>query len=229
MKSRMSSPVEKEVTMRITATLVAVSAMLLTVVSPAFAQDTTDGTGGEFRLTLNGDAPENVSFWVESEAPGIEGVICTTDAAMVDSGVAECRDGGAVNELAVTAPAGKSVDYRILGSRGAELSQSVISEGSVAVGDGFVVDAAYTFDTSGGGAADAQYGGEDDGAAGNTDQDIVEDTVKGTPDTGTVADSHDPTGGTGLLPDTGGTSLLAVMAGASLLIAGGFLAYRRAR
>ncbi len=221
---------KEEIVLKKLMILAAVLAAPLAVSSPALAQEQGTEVSGTARLTLNGTAPENVSFWVESSAPGVEGVICTTDAAMVASGIPECQDGGAVNELALTAPAGGAVDYRVIGAQGSELSQETVAQGSMTSEEGFVMDASYTFsgDVIGGepegtapedgGAAQTQYGDE-------TKQPTVSTGEADGAQASTVS-SGDPTGGTGVLPDTGGASI-PLLAGAVLLLAsGGFLAYR---
>jgi LPXTG-motif cell wall-anchored protein len=231
---------KEEIMLRKLIILAAVLVAPLAVSSPALAQE-DQGTevSGTARLTLNGAAPENVSFWVESNVPGVEGVICTTDAAMVASGIPECQDGGAVNELALTAPAGSAVDYRVIGSQGSELSQEVAAQGSMVAEEGFVMDASYTFsgdviggDLEGtgpeagvvipedGGAAHTQYGDE---TAQSTDS-----IGNGGGVQASTASSGDPTGGTGVLPDTGGSSAPLLAVAVLLLAAGSFLAYRSA-
>jgi len=130
--------------------VVAALSMML-VVSPAFAQgDPSEAEGmveGVFRVTIEGELPENYSIYAETDqAVGGMAPICTTDAAMVAEGYTECTGGGAMNELTFFAPEGATVEYRILGSQGTGLSQEVIAEGStVAETDGFTVDASHSF------------------------------------------------------------------------------------
>ncbi|HET7479078.1 MAG TPA: LPXTG cell wall anchor domain-containing protein [Rubrobacteraceae bacterium] len=213
------------------AVLAAMLMALLAAPVPVMAQDAEALSGGtadgKFRLTLDGWAPENVSFWVETSS-GAGGVICTTDAAMVETGIPECRDGGSTNEMAFSAPAGSTLDYRIIGSQGSELSQEVVAEGSKVADTGFIVDASYTFsgDTIGGDPAgthpdgNASADNNDDGAASGQYED------DSSSDGGPSSENVDSNAAVSVLPDTGGASV-AVIAGAALLLAaGGFLAYR---
>ena len=212
------------------------SAILLTMLvallaTPAavLAQDTGERAEGKFRLTLEGQAPENVSFWVESNI-GDGGVICTTDAAMVASGITKCQDGGATNEMAYSAPAGSTLDYRIIGSQGVELSQEVVAEGSRVAENGFIVEASYTF--SGEPIGDERPGTQPedttpaddetaDGAAGDQYEDVSTGNDEASPDKGDSSAAIE-----GVLPDTGGSSMFLVAGAALLLAAGGFFAYR---
>lgn len=207
--------------------LAAIFVALAASASPALAQETGEKVNGTFRLTLNGEAPENVSFWVETSADGEGGVICTTDAAMVESGINECEDGGAVNEMYYAAPAGGDVEYRIVGSQGAALSQQVIAEGSTAAEEGFVIEASYTFSDEpvagapeGTGpdedAAEAQYGDDSDNA----------DTGDKDDKDGQSDEDKDSEAKPGVLPDTGGASPTPAIGALLLIAAGGFLAYR---
>lgn len=108
----------------------------------------TDGASGErvgvdVSLVIEGEMPENVSFYVESSAGG--GVICTTDADVIrQAGYPECRSG--TNEAEIPAPKGEVFDYKILKSQGAALSQETVSEGSEVAAEGLVVEASYSFD-----------------------------------------------------------------------------------
>lgn len=217
---------KEEIVLKKLMILAAVLVVSLGASSPAFAQE-EQGTkvSGTVRLTLNGAAPDNVSFWVESNVPGVEGVICTTDAAMIAAGETECRDGGAVNELVLTAPAGSAVDYRVIGSQGSELSQEMIAQGSMVAEEGFVMDASYAF------SGDVT-GGEPEGTA---QTQTVDETVQATDGTGnsgggqtTTEASKDPTGGTGILPDTGGVPVPLLVGAGLFLAAGGFLTHRSA-
>ncbi len=202
---------------------------------PAFAQE-VPGEGvvnGVFRLTIGGDVPADYSFYVETDAAvGGHAPICTTDAQMVEEGYTECVGGGAVNELPFSVLEGETMEYRVLGSRGAALSQEVVAEGSMTPEDGFTVDASFDFSGSELGGTPTEDAPED-GAA----QDQYEDRDDETTDDGGSAEgtgeedggSGDPTGGTGLLPDTGGASLTVIAGILLLFAAGGFLAYRVAR
>lgn len=209
----------------------ALAVLLLAVSSPAQAQEESgEKVNGTFRLTLNGEAPENVSFWVETSADGEGGVICTTDAAMVESGVNECRDGGATNEMAYAAPAGGEVEYRIVGSQGAELSQEVVAKGSTEAEEGFVVEASYTFsDEPVGGEPEGAAPDEDDGAAedqyGDDSDDANNDSGKDD-EAGKASDDKASEASPGVLPDTGGASLTLAVGALLLMAAGGFVAYR---
>lgn len=223
-----------------TAMLVAMIATSAVAPAAVLAQDTEAPAEGKFRLTLEGSAPENVSFWVESNV-GDGGVICTTDTAMVASGIAECRDGGGVNEMSYSAPAGDTFEYRVVGSQGAELSQETVAEGSKVAEDGFVIDATFTF--SGEPIGDEPSGTQpedlpstddgaddknDDGAAGDQYEEYSSGSGDESSDSSDKEDSdkEDSDAAGGVLPDTGGSSLVLVAGAALLLAAGGFLAYR---
>jgi len=166
-----------------------------------------------FELTLGGEVPENVSFYVESTS-GPGGVICTTDAAAnEEAGYPRCESGGEINRAEFPMPAGAPFDYRVLTSQGSELSQSVVDEGSVAAAEtGLVLAIAFSFD------------GEDlneDGVVDAADSELavqVSDAAKR---------QVDPEQGRPL-PVTGGAALAALLAG-SALAAAGSLAYRRFR
>jgi hypothetical protein len=166
-----------------------------------------------FELTLGGEVPENVSFYVESTS-GPGGVICTTDAAAnEEAGYPRCESGGEINRAEFPMPAGAPFDYRVLTSQGSELAQSVVDEGSVAAAEtGLVLAIAYSFD------------GEDlneDGVVDAADSELavqVSDAAKR---------QVDPKQGRPL-PVTGGAALAALLAG-SALAAAGSLAYRRFR
>lgn len=218
--------------------LLAASAVALAGAPAAvLAQDTEERAEGKFRLTLEGPAPENVSFRVESNV-GDGGVICTTDAAMVETGIAECRDGGGVNEMSYSVPAGSTFEYRIVGSQGVELSQETIAEGSKVAEDGFVVDATFSFsgepigdEPSGTQPEDSPSTDDDsdgtdgDGAAGDQYEDDSSDNDKESSDK-EDSGKEDSDAEDGVLPDTGGFSLALVAGAALLLAASGFLAYR---
>lgn len=214
------------------AVLMAMLVALLMAPAAILAQDTGAPTEGKFRLTLEGQAPENVSFWVESNV-GDGGVICTTDAAMVETGVTACRDGGEVNEMSYSVPAGSTFDYRIIGSQGAALSQEVVAEGSKVAEQGFVVDASYIFsgEPVGGELSGTQPedttttdGQADDETVDEAADDQYEDDSSGGSEES--SDKGDSNAAAGVLPDTGGSSLVLVAGAALLLAAGGFLGYR---
>lgn len=230
--------------MKKSAILLAMLVALLVTPAAVLAQETEGDTearaDGRFRLTLNGEAPENFSFWVESNV-GDGGVICTTDAAMVGTGIPECKDGGEVNEMSYSVPSGSTLDYRIVGSQGVELSQEVVAEGSQVVGQGFVVDASYTFsgEPTGDVASGTQPAGAsptDDKADDKADDETANENGDGAAGTqyedassGSVEESSgkdDPTTASGVLPDTGGSSIFLVAGAVLLLAAGGFFAYR---
>ena len=166
-----------------------------------------------FELTLGGEVPENVSFYVESTS-GPGGVICTTDAAAnEEAGYPRCESGGEINRAEFPMPAGTPFDYRVLTSQGSELSQSVVAEGSVAAAEtGLVLAIAFSFD------------GEDlneDGVVDAADSELaaqVSDAAKRQVD----AEQGRP------LPITGGAALAALLAG-SALAGAGFLVHRRFR
>lgn len=222
---------------RITVLAATFAALLLAVSSPAPAQESVEKVEGIFRLTLNGEAPENVSFWVETSAGGEGGVICTTDAAMVSAEIDECRDGGAANEMAYAAPADGDVEYRIVGSQGTGLSQEVVAEGSTAAEEGFVVEASYTFSDEPVGGAPKGTSPDGDGAArdqyedesGGADRDDPGDK-EGSDEKNEKADAKESSEARpGVLPDTGGVSPVATVGALLLLAAGGFVAHRTVR
>lgn len=166
-----------------------------------------------FELTLGGEVPEDVSFYVESTS-GPGGVICTTDeAANEEAGYPGCEGGGAVNRAEFPMPAGAPFDYRVLTSQGSELSQSVVDEGSVAAAEtGLVLAFAYSFD------------GEDLNEDGVVD---TADSEQAAQVSNAAKEEVDPEQGRPL-PITGGAALAALLAG-SALAAAGFLAHRRLR
>ncbi len=170
-----------------------------------------------FELSIEGEVPKNVSFYVESTS-GPGGVICTTDgAANEQAGYPECEGNGGVNRAELSMPAGEPFDYRVLQSRGSELSRSVVAEGSEVAEDGLVIEASYSF-------ADDPSGGEDvngDGAVNEADAELaarISDEARR---------SIDPEQGRPL-PITGGVALAVLLAG-STLAALGFLARRTMR
>lgn len=201
---------------------------------PAAAQG-APGEGmveGIFRVTIEGELPENYSVYVETDAMiGGQGPICTTDAAMVAEGYTECV--GGANELLFYAPEGTTVKYRILGSQGTGLSQKVIEEGSaIAKTDGLTVEANLAFAAEEETPAPDETGTEpddvesDDAEPGAADDQYAEEAGKDTPvesdgETSKVAEANG-----GVLPDTGGAPLSLLAGAALLLAASGFLAYR---
>ena len=214
--------------------LVMVAAALSTmlVVSPAFAQsDPSEAEGmveGVFRVTIEGDVPENYSVYVETDAAvGGLGPICTTDAAIVAEGYTQCVGGGAVNELPFFVPQGSTVEYRILGSQGTGLSQTVIAEGStVAKTDGFTVDANLAFNGETPAEPPTEPGATEDQYTNQPPADETEgtsaDTTKAAGEMSPVAEANG-----GILPDTGGAPISLLAGAALLLTAGGVLVYRR--
>lgn len=213
---------------------------------PAAAQE-APGEGmveGIFRVTIEGELPENYSVYVETDAmTGGQGPICTTDAAMVAEGYTECV--GGANELLFYAPEGTTVKYRILGSQGTGLSQKVIEEGSaIAKTDGLTVEANLAFAAEEETPAPDETGTEpDDVESDATDDQYSDETPAPEDSSGSDAASSASAGSEadpasdgqtskvaeangGVLPDTGGAPL-SLLAGAALLLAsGGFLAYR---
>lgn len=213
---------------------------------PAAAQE-APGEGmveGIFRVTIEGELPENYSVYVETDAmTGGQGPICTTDAAMVAEGYTECV--GGANELLFYAPEGTTVKYRILGSQGTGLSQKVIEEGSaIAKTDGLTVEANLAFAAEEETPAPDETGTEpDDVESDATDDQYSDETPAPEDSSGSDAASSASAGpeadpapdgqmskvaeaNGGVLPDTGGAPL-SLLAGAALLLAsGGFLAYR---
>ena len=226
--------------------LITASLAMTFLALPAHAQEAPDSTtvDGVFRLVLNGEVPDDFSFYVETDqAIGGLAPICTTDAAMVAQGYTECVGGGAVNELPFNVPQDATVQYRILGSQGTGLSQMVVAQGeTLAETDGFIIEASHSFDGSPSdpsdpsdspGAADDQYSGEapaEDADApvasdGETNGQTGDETSGETDgQTGDVAELHG-----GVLPDTGGASPVLLLGAALVLSAGGFLAHRAIR
>jgi hypothetical protein len=194
---------------------------------------TTGGTGKDgtvtatFRLVVEGELPEDFSFYVE-DSTGTGGVICTTDGDAIETaGYPECRDGGAANETEIPVPAGRSFDYRILASRGVELSQQVVDEGSLSPTGDFTVNATYDAAEAGDQYApetgEDQYDGSDPDSSAPEEPDLNGDGVVDEADGEHAArvsergdratdDEEDP-----VLPDTGGH--LPPL----LLVAGGLL------
>lgn len=157
------------------------------------------GTSGEktsvvFKLSIEGEVPEDYSFYVESSV-GDGGVICTTDATVVEEAdYPECRS-DAVNTLKLPIPDGEPFDYRVLRSRGTELSSFTLDEGSEIAKDGLVIEASFS-------AANDPTNGEDV----NDDGDINEadgELAARTSDAADAATGPDEA----VLPDTGGQSL----------------------
>lgn len=167
-----------------------------------------------FEVTIEGEVPENVSFYVESDAvPG--GVICTTDAAANEqAGYPECRGGGETERLEVLITSGEEFDYRMLTSQGSELSQSVVAEGSEVAEDGLVVEATYSFQAPNG--EDVNGDGVVDEADDELAAQISDDAQSG------IDPDKNP------LPITGGAALLVLLAGSGLAAAG-YAAHRATR
>ena len=235
--------------------MITASLVMTFMALPAHAQEAPKDTtvDGVFRLTLNGEVPDDFSFYVETDqAIGGLAPICTTDAAMVAEGYTECVGGGAVNELPFNVPQGATVQYRILGSQGTGLSQMVVAEGeTVAETDGFTIDASHSFDgspsepTETPGTVDDQYsdeapaedataptasnGGMNGGTNGGTNGETNVETNGGSSEatSGEASDIAELHGG--ILPDTGGASVVLLFGAALILSAGGFLAYRAIR
>lgn len=147
-----------------------------------------------FELSIEGEVPEDYSFYVESSV-GDGGVICTTDATVVEEAdYPECRP-DAVNTLETPIPTGESFDYRVLRSRGTELSSFVLDEGSEIAEDGLVIRASFS-------TANDPASGEDindDGAINEADGELAARTS----DTADAATGSDEA----VLPDTGGQIL----------------------
>ncbi|QIN79852.1 hypothetical protein GBA65_16420 [Rubrobacter marinus] len=155
-----------------------------------------------FELSIEGEVPEDYSFYVESSV-GDGGVICTTDATVVEeAGYPECRP-DAVNTAEVPFPAGEPFDYRVLRSRGTELSSFVLDEGSEVSEDGLVIEASYS-------AANDPANGEDineDGVINEADGELASQTSEAA-DAATRPDEA-------VLPDTGGPPLSWSIGGAA--------------
>ena len=153
------------------------------------------GASGEanvvFELSIEGEVPEDYSFYVESSV-GDGGVICTTDATVVEEAdYPECRP-DATNAVELPLPEAEPFDYRVLRSRGTELSSFVLSEGSEVAEDGLVVESSYS-------TANDPANGEDineDGAINEADGELATRTS----DAADAATSPDEA----VLPDTGG-------------------------
>ena len=144
-----------------------------------------------FELSIEGEVPDDYSFYVESSA-GDGGVICTTDASVVEeAGYPECRP-DAVNTARIPLPAGEPFDYRVLRSRGTELSSLVLDEGSEVAEDGTVVRASYS-------AANDPVNGEDVNEDGDTDEADGEFAARTSEAADAATDPDDA-----VLPDTGG-------------------------
>jgi hypothetical protein len=207
--------------------------------------DTGGGTGGApsddgtatatFRLVVEGEVPEDFSFYVE-DSQGTGGVICTTDKDVLsEANYPECRGGGATNEVEFPVGTGQPLDYRILGSRGVELSQRVVSEGSLTPTDDFVVDASYSFegDPVLGSPTEDQYDPADPDAStpeAPEEPDLNGDGAVDAADeryaarVSTRADRATDGGGEPVLPDTGGNPVpVSALLLAFALLGGGLL------
>ncbi len=176
-----------------------------------------DGAAGEanvvFKLSIEGEVPEDYSFYVESSTSD-GGVICTTDATVVEeAGYSECRP-DAINTAEIPLPAGEPFDYRVLRSRGTELSSFVLDEGSEVAEDGLVIEASYS-------SANDPANGEDineDGTINEADGELATRTSEAA-DAATGPDEA-------VLPDTGGarpSPLLCLAASLAVLAAGPFV------
>ena len=181
--------------------------------------ETVSGASGEeanvvFELSIEGEVPEDYSFYVESSV-GDGGVICTTDATVVEeAGYPECRP-DAVNAAEVAIPAGESFDYRVLRSRGTELSSFALDEGSEVAEDGLVISTGYS-------AANDPINGEDLNEDGATDEADAELAARTSEAADAATDSDEA-----VLPDTGGPApLWGVAAFVAALLA---VRIRRAR
>ena len=164
----------------------------------------------EFALTISGEIPDNLSFYVESST-GPGGVICTTDADVIEqAGYPECRGGGEVNKFELAVPAGETFNYRILKSQGVELSQEVVSEGSEVATEGLVINAFYSrgVDLNGDGVVN-----EADGEVAAATSDAAIDAARSS--------------GERTLPVTSGPALPLLLA--TFLLAAGFLTHRALR
>ncbi len=158
-------------------------------------------------LVIEGEVPDNVSFYVESSAGG--SIICATDAGVIIlAGYPEDRG---ANEAEIRAPEGEPFD-KILKIQGAALSQETVSEGS---------EATYSF-------------GREERATpvpGDGDKDFNADGGVNTVGGQLAAEISDaarvPAAGAGEpgLPVTGGSPLLPL----ALLLVAGFLVHRLLR
>lgn len=220
--------------------MIAASLAMTFAALPAIAQEAPEESMAEgvFKLTIEGEIPENYSFYVETDqAIGGLAPICTTDAEMVASGYTECVGGGAVNELPFLVPQGETMHYRVLGSQGVGLSQEVVAEGdAVAETDGFTIEASYAFasetpestDTpEDPGAADDQYSDEASAEEAPAEEVPAEEVPAPAASNGEISEVAELHGG--ILPDTGGASLTLFAGAALILAAGGFLAHRLTR
>jgi len=190
-----------------------------------------------FRLVVEGEVPQDFSFYVE-DSQGTGGVICTTDEDVLsEASYPECRGGGAANEVEFPVGTDQPFDYRILGSRGVELSQRVVSEGSLTPTGDFVVDASYSFseDPVLGAPTDDQYDPSDPDATtpetGTPEEpDLNGDGAVDAADeryaarVSTRADKATDEGGEPVLPDTGGNPVpVSALLLACALLGGGLL------
>ena len=144
-----------------------------------------------FELSIEGEVPDDFSFYVENSV-GEGGVICTTDAAVVEEAdYPECRP-DASNTADLPLPDGETFNYRVLRSRGTELSSLVLDEGSEVAEDGLTIKTSYS-------AANDPVNGEDvneDGATNEADGELAAGTSEAA-DAATTPDDA-------VLPDTGG-------------------------
>lgn len=214
------------------------------------AGDGAEGGAGTvtatFRLVIEGALPEDFSFYVE-DSQGTGGVICTTDRDVVSEGTyPECRDEGGTNEVSFPVTPGEPFDYRLLASRGVELSQQVVSEDSLSPTEDFTVEATYSIGPGDQYADGGQYGQYADAEDPDSPGDPVpeNDAGSGPPENpdlngdgatdeadgehaASVSDrgdrATDDEGGP-VLPDTGGYLSPVLLAAAGLL--GGFLISR---
>ena len=148
-----------------------------------------------FELSIEGEVPEDYSFYVENSVND-GGVICTTDATVVEeAGYPKCRP-DAINAAEISLPAGEPFDYRILRSRGTELSSFVLEEGSEVAEDGLVIRASYS-------AANDPVNGEDINEDGDTNEADGEFASR-TSEAAVAATASDEA----VLPNTGGANLL---------------------
>ena len=98
-------------------------------------------------------------------------------------------------------PAGEPCDYRVLTSRGAETSQSVVAEGTEVAENGLVVEASYSFAGTPPDGQDVNGDGAVDAADGEFAAQVSDD----------AKDDVDPSQGRPL-PITGGAALAVLLA-----------------
>ena len=170
-------------------------------------------TSVNFELLIEGEVPEDYSFYVETSV-GDGGVICTTDSAVVqEAGYPECRP-DAINTVKLPLPDGETFNYRVLRSRGTELSSFVLAEGSEVAEDGLTIEAFYS-------AANDPVNGEDineDGTTNEADGELAAGTSEAA-DAATASDEA-------VLPETGGPAPSGSIALAAVLL---IFLVRRAR